>query len=122
MADQETRLAPIDQANLLAGQAVAAATAFLEGRHAWKTLLNEAAGLQLQLAAINDVGSRDFVDPVRLLVRSLRGLALTARAYEARESGLDQSRLERWEQVTASLVELVRTESQALLQRTGVSA
>jgi hypothetical protein len=117
-----TTLAPIDAANLLAGQAVAAATAFLDGRHEWKHLLNQASGLQLQLVAVDDVGCGQLLQPVRMLVIALRSLALTAKAQEARASALEQSRLERWEQVTASLVELVRTESLELRQAAGARA
>jgi hypothetical protein len=110
---------PIDDANLLAGHAVAAATAFLGGRHDWKQLLGEVDRLQASLLAIDDIGTHQILQPLRLLVIAMRGMALAAQAHDVPTAPpLAVARLDRWEQVTASLVELVRAESMALRQQT----
>jgi hypothetical protein len=110
-------LLPIDAANLLAGQAVAGATGFLNGRHDCSQLLHEVDRLQVSLIAIDDTGARQILQPVRLLVIAMRCTGLAAQAHDAPGAPpLALARRDRWEQVTASLVELVRTESLALRQ------
>jgi len=115
-------LQPIDAANLLAGQVVAAATGFLDRRHDWMKLLQEADSLQASLLAMDDIGTHQILQPVRLLVIAMRGTALATRAHHGPGAPPNAlARLDRWEQVTASLVELVRSESLALRQTVGAA-
>ena len=118
MTPTSVTLAPIDAANLLAGQAVAAATAFLDGRHDRLTLKADADRLQLALLSMNDATTGPILQPVRLLVVAMAALAMAA--HRAEIGGfVGNERLERWEQVTAALVEMIRSESRALLSGDG---
>jgi hypothetical protein len=103
MADHQ--LAPIDAANLLAGHAVAYATAFLDGRHNAEQLGANAARLQADLFAARDPATNGILDPVRLLSISM--------LHTARAKG--EARQDRWQHVMGAMVELVRIESRALL-------
>jgi hypothetical protein len=112
MSDTEADLAPIDKANLLAGQAVAYATAYLDGRHSAEQLAanaalqlaTNAALLQGDLFAARDPATNGILDPVRLLAIAMLH---TARAQ-------DEARRDRWRQIIGALVELVGLESRAL--------
>jgi hypothetical protein len=104
-----------ERANLLAGHAVAYATAFLDGRHDADQLLNDAGRLQLDLLGIDDPTANEILVPVRLLAFAMTRTALAARAQDAPAAPSNAlARQDRWEQVTASLVELVRHESREL--------
>lgn len=98
-------LRSIDQANLLAGQAVAYATAFLDGRHDAAQLASHANKLQLELTMSNDPSTNAILDPVRLLNIAMMRTAIAQ----------GEARQDRWQHVMASLVELVRDESRSLL-------
>jgi hypothetical protein len=63
----KAQLAPIDQANLLAGHAVAYATSFLDGRLNAVQLLANAMQLQGDLFTSRDPETNHIIDPVRLL-------------------------------------------------------
>ena len=104
MSDAATDLAPIDAANLLAGQAVAFAAAYLDGRHDAEQLAANAARLQRDLFAARDPAVNGILDPARLLAIAM---LYTARAQ-------DEARQDRWQHVMGALVELVRIESRAL--------
>ena len=110
MSDAATELAPIDAANLLAGQAVAHATAYLDGRQSAEQLATHAArvGVKLVIAlhtdAAPDPAVRAILIPVRLLA--------VAMTHAARAT--DQARQDRWRDVMGSLIELTRIESRAL--------
>jgi hypothetical protein len=104
MSDATTELAPIDAANLLAGQAVAYATAYLDGRHNAERLAGNAMLLEAVLFSARDPATNGILDPVRLLTLAMLH---TARAR-------DEARQDRWQHVMGALVELVRTESRAL--------
>jgi hypothetical protein len=100
----------LDAINLLAGQAVGFATAFLHGRHDAERLAGNAACLSAKLMVARepgDVAVNAILDPVRLLV-----IAMTHAARVA-----DAARADRWRDVMRALVELVRGESLALLPR-----
>ena len=104
MSDAATDLAPIDEANLLAGQAVAYATAYLDGRHDVERLTDNSMLLEAVLFSARDPATNRILDPVRLLTIAMLH---TARAR-------DEARQDRWQHVMGALVELVRTESRAL--------
>jgi len=104
MSDATTDIAPIDAANLLAGQAVAHATAYLDGRHDVERLTDNALLLEAVLFSARDPATNCILDPVRLLTLAMLH---TARAR-------DEARQDRWRHVMGALVELVRTESRAL--------
>lgn len=101
-------LSPTAQANLLAGHAVACASAFLDGRHGVVELASNADSLFLDLMVVHQVETNGFLDPVRLL---LIAMMRTARY------GLGDARREKWQQVMGSLVELVQHESRELRSR-----
>jgi hypothetical protein len=104
--------APIEAANLLAGHAVAYATAFLDGRNDATDLAQNVDRLQLDLLAASDPSTNGILDPVRLLN--------VAMMHTAGARG--EARQDRWQQVMGSLVELVREESLALRRETVVPA
>jgi hypothetical protein len=96
---------PIANANLLAGHAVAHATAYLDGRHTAEQLADHVRRLQIELlAAPQDLAANQILNPVRLLT--------VAMTHTAAARG--QARQDRWEQVMGALVELVRVESRSL--------
>jgi hypothetical protein len=105
-----THLAPIDEANLLAGQAVAYATAYLDGRQSAEQLAAHAARVSVKLVialhtdAAPNPAVRAILIPVRLLA--------VAMTHAARAT--DQARQDRWRDVMGSLIELTRIESRAL--------
>ena len=105
-----TRIAPIDQANLLAGHAVSCATAFLGGRHDAEQLADNADRIFLDLLVVETTDTSRFLIPVQLLVITMMQVAKQARDLAF---GADE-RSGRWHQVLASLVELVCHESRQL--------
>ncbi|WP_296741375.1 hypothetical protein [Mesorhizobium sp.] len=99
---------PAETANFLAGKAVASATSFLDGRSTADVMRADADRLMHELLAVDHQSDANAIlDPARLLVLSMMR---TARASE-------RWRLDRWQQVTAALVELVRRESTDLRER-----
>jgi hypothetical protein len=110
MSDAATELAPIDAANLLAGQAVAYATAYLDGRQNAEQLAAHAARVHVKLVialhtdTAPDPAVKAILNPVRLLA--------VAMTHAARAT--DQARQDRWRDVMGSLIELTRIESRAL--------
>lgn len=97
------RLSPIDQANLLAGHAVAYATAFLDGRHDARHLSSNADSIFASALSFNDnVETNLILHPVRLLATAMRGAALSAL-----DPTQTEARNDRWQKAMASLVELV---------------
>jgi hypothetical protein len=105
----------IDRANLLAGHAVAYATAFLDGRHDADRLLNGAGRLQADLFDLDDPAASEILVPVRLLALAMMRTAIAAQRHDAPGAPPNAlARQDRWEQVMASLVELVRHESREL--------
>jgi len=113
----------IDRANLLAGHAVAYATAFLDGRHDADQLLHDAGRLhadmlgldEADMLGLDDPAASEILVPVRLLAVAMARTAIAARAHGAPGTPPNAlARLDRWRQVTASLVELVRRESREL--------
>jgi hypothetical protein len=105
----------IDRANLLAGQAVAYATAYLDGRHEAAWLARNVEQLHLDLFGVGlDASTRAILDPVRLLATAMTHTALTAAGGTDANLPFQNARLERWQSVMAALVELVRHESREL--------
>jgi hypothetical protein len=104
-----TRIDPIDQANLIAGHAVSYAAAFLDGRHTAVQLGNNADRLFLDLLVVEAPETSSFLIPVQLL-------AITMMRIAKHERELDGSSppVSRWEQVLASLVDLVCHESRQI--------
>lgn len=106
-------LRPIDAANLLASQAVACATAFLDGRHDAATLARNAARLRFELQAKSDASARSILDLLGILATAMLGTA------EACAPGTGDviawARQDRWRSIMRELTELVRVESRALL-------
>ncbi len=115
---REAHLTRFEQANLIAGHAVSYATAYLDGRHDAAKLGDNADRLFLDMLVIETEETSTFLIPVQLLA-----IAMMRAAKNARELKLDPDsytaiiRSERWDQVMASLVELVCQES-GLLKRT----
>ncbi|MBN9007276.1 MAG: hypothetical protein J0H40_17900 [Rhizobiales bacterium] len=103
-------LTRIEQANLIAGHAVAFATAYLDGRHTAAQLADNADRLFLDLLVIQSVETSTFLVPVQLLTVAMMQTA-RRRIPESLET---DARGERWHQVMAALVELVQHESREL--------
>ncbi len=104
-----TKIAPIDQANLLAGHAVAYATAYLDGRHTAEQLVDNGDRLFLDLLVVETEETSRFLIPVQLLAITMKRTARCAMTATETEE-----RLKRWHQVMGSLVELVFHESRQL--------
>jgi hypothetical protein len=112
---------PLDQANLLAGQAVAYATAYLDGRHDAAKLGAHADKIMVELLAISDSRTAALLDPVRLLTVSMMRTAAHALVHQAAEGGglnglaahapFILGRLDRWQHIMGCFVELVRHEA-----------
>ena len=101
-------MSAIDEANLLAGHAVAYATAYLDGRHSAATLAEHTNRLQLDLADAVETNAGAILVPVRLLnIAMMR----TARA-ELNQHGA--ARVERWCKVMGAIVDLITAESKHL--------
>jgi hypothetical protein len=93
---------PAEQANLLAGKAVAHATAYLGGLHDAATLGRNARSLQYEiLGAGEDLQAKAILDASRLLVVAMLGAA----------AAIGEVRQDRWQHLMGALVELVRHES-----------
>ena len=105
----------VERANLLAGHAVAYATAFLDGRHDADRLLNDAGRLQLDLLDLDDPAANEILVPVCLLALAMMRLAIAARAHDAHGAPPHAlTRQNRWEEVVGALIGLVRQESRDL--------
>lgn len=103
MMSDAARLSPIDAANMLAGHAVAYASAFLDGRHDARQLASNADSIFTSALSFNDnVETNLILHPVRLLATAMRGTALSAL-----DPTQTETRNERWQKAMASLVELV---------------
>lgn len=97
-------LTPPEQANLIAAQAVAAATSFLDGRSDACTLAGAAGGV------LNDIGklpadprAHQIVDSTKLLAMAMINTAVSKSA-----------RAERWADIMRAFVSLLRHESSDL--------
>lgn len=97
------QLSPIDAANLLAGQAVAEAEAYLAERRDAEACA--AAGHEIFLKAASQQG-RQIIAPVRLLAMVMGRIGY---------ADTDERRA-KWRRVMAALVDLVRHESLVLRQ------
>lgn len=106
---REAHLTRLEQANLIAGHAVAYATSYLDGRHTAAQLADNADRLFLDLLVIEDAQTASFLVPVQLLALTMMR---TARCAQDLSQWL--SRGDRWQQVMASLVDLVMHESRQL--------
>jgi hypothetical protein len=118
MLEPDHFLSPLDRANLLAGHAIAYATAFLDGRHKAHELARNAEVMQLNLdmTTTGDLAANAILDPVRML-----NVAMTRAARAVLEQPKDgsgrapwEARQDRWQQVMGALVELVRQESRSI--------
>ena len=100
---------PAEHANFLGAEVVAAAPAFLDGRHDSAELCRNAHALFCELIAApdDDAAAKQILVPSRLLVVAMSG---AVRAHGA-GSGADEARQDRWMAVMGALVELVRQES-----------
>lgn len=103
-------LTRIEQANLIAGHAVAYATAYLDGRHTAAQLADHADRLFLDLLVVHNAETSAFLVPVQLLAITMMR---TARRKIPVSLETD-AQAERWHAVLASLVELVCHESRNL--------
>ena len=103
MAD--AHLSSFAEASLLAGHAVACATAFLDGRHSAWSLGQNAEQLHKQLGETHrDAESNELLDPVTVIVAVM---SHTAKACLP-DSGVPDERRERWMFLMASLVDMIR--------------
>jgi hypothetical protein len=106
----QQHLTRAEQANLIAGHAVAYATAYLDGRHTAQQLADNAARLFLDLLVIETAETSTFLVPVQLLA-----VTMMQTARRKIPDSLDtDARAERWHAVMASLIELVCLESRHL--------
>ena len=105
------------QANLLAGHAVAYATAFLDGRHNAEQLADNADRLFIDMLVVETNETSTFLIPVQLLVITMMRAAKHAR--EIAQTTIRDERSARWEQVLGSLVELVCHDSNELRRSEG---
>ncbi|WP_027517839.1 hypothetical protein [Bradyrhizobium sp. WSM1417] len=105
----QQHLTRAEQANLIAGHAVAYATAYLDGRHTAQQLADNADRLFLDLLVIETAETSTFLIPVQLLA-----LTMMRTARCARDISQWPSREDRWQAVMASLVDLVMNESREL--------
>src|SRR5690242_15197387 len=97
----------IEQANLLAGHAVAHAEAFLDQRHTARQLAAHADKLQLELMTFFDPSISMALDAVRMLQL----------AMDRASRPSDATRSLYWRAVLRGLVALVRNESCLLAER-----
>ncbi|MCK1676600.1 hypothetical protein [Bradyrhizobium sp. 150] len=105
----QQHLTRAEQANLIAGHAVAYATAYLDDRHTAQQLADNADRLFLDLLVINNPETSAFLVPVQLLAVTMMRTARCARDLSQWPSQED-----RWQAVMAALVELVIQESRQL--------
>jgi hypothetical protein len=106
----QQHLTRAEQANLIAGHAVAYATAYLDGRHTAQQLADNADRLFLDLLVIETAETSTFLVPVQLLA-----VTMMQTARRKIPDSLDtDARAERWHAVMASLIELVCLESRQL--------
>ncbi|MGY3366136.1 hypothetical protein ACVWZL_003261 [Bradyrhizobium sp. GM2.4] len=117
----QQHLTRAEQANLIAGHAVAYATAYLDGRHTAQQLADNADRLFLDLLVIETAETSAFLVPVQLLAVTMMQTARQARTSPSGEEGrLDSQavaaydRLDRWQSVMGSIVDLVCHESRQL--------
>jgi hypothetical protein len=103
----QQHLTRAEQANLIAGHAVAYATAYLDGRNTAAQLADNADRLFLDLLVIGTAETSAFLVPVQLLAITM----MRAARRKIPESLDTDTRAERWHAVMASLVELVCHES-----------
>ncbi len=95
-------LTPAEHANFLGAKVVAGATGYLDGRHDAAQLARDVDRLHLEMmTAAYDLQANRILDPARLLLIAMSRAALAE----------GDARLDRWQQVMGSLVELVRIES-----------
>lgn len=106
----QQHLTRAEQANLIAGHAVAYATAYLDGRHTAAQLADNADRLFLDLLVINNPETSAFLVPVQLLAVTM----MQAARRKIPDSLDTDARAERWHAVMAALVELVLNESRQL--------
>jgi len=106
----QQHLTRIEQANLIAGHAVAYATAYLDGRHTAHQLADNANRLIVDLLVIQDAENSAFLVPVQLLAFTM----LRTSRRKIPETLETDALAERWHAVMASLVELVQHESRNL--------
>lgn len=109
----QQHLTRIEQANLIAGHAVAYATAYLDGRHTTAQLAENADRLFLDLLVITNVETSTILVPVQLLAVTMMRAARNARDLDA-PAYVVHDRLDRWHSVMGSLVDLVLHESRQL--------
>lgn len=117
----QQHLTRIEQANLIAGHAVSYATAYLDGRHTAQQLADNADRLFLDMLVVHTAETSAFLVPVQLLAVTMMQTARHARISPAGEEGrLDAQsiaayeRLDRWQSVMGSMVNLVLNESRNL--------
>ena len=104
----QQHLTRAEQANLIAGHAVAYATAYLDGRHTAQQLGNNADRLLQDIFVINSVEAHAILVPIRMLADAMKQAAQHAIA------NADQESLEGWQRIMAALAELVIKKSRQI--------
>jgi hypothetical protein len=98
-------LTPPEQANLIAAQAVAAATSFIDGRSDKCTLAASAGRIFEDIGKVApDLRARQIVDATKLLAMTMINTAVS-----------NSARGDRWADVMKAFVELLRHESTDLV-------
>ncbi len=107
-------LSPLDQANLLAGQAVADVTAYLDGHHDATRLALDVVRLEAQSLGCTDPAATWLMQGVRMILVAARGIIEAERLAGA---GDDEARIRRkkWRLIAAGLVELIEFDSRMLI-------
>lgn len=105
---REVHLTRIEQANLIAGHAVAHATAYLDGRHTAQELGDNSDRLLEKIFAVTSAETQTFLVPVRMLADAMKQTAQHALA------SADQDSLQSWQRIMAAVVELVMKNSRDL--------
>lgn len=109
-----TMLSPIDAANLLAGQAVAAMESYLYVNEDGERLAQEASRLEAQSLGFVDPSTNGLLQGVRMLVVAMKGVAAARR--QAAADGAAIILAEKWEYVGEKLVQLIRHQSRMLIE------
>lgn len=93
---------PVEHANFVAARVVGHATAYLDGRNDADTLYICARSVCCDLMMVSeDLRAKAILDATRLLTIAMLNASSTK----------DAARLDRWQQVMGSLVDLVKMES-----------
>ncbi|XUM21028.1 hypothetical protein ACRAVF_27070 [Bradyrhizobium oligotrophicum S58] len=108
-------LSPLDQANLLAGQAAGCVISYLEGHTSASQLNAGIATVEVMALGCTDPVTTWLMQSVRMLVVAARGI-VTADAAAAAGDSEAVIRREKWQIIAAGLVDLISFDSRMLIE------